>query len=87
MLFKEIISENWKPKTLLKQISVIVIFKNLGNHAHRALKKWKYIIYLEFNWKMPNRHKNCCCWCWWLGNLRHVPIFKSYHIVFVCWEG
>ena len=55
MLFKEIISENWKPNKLLKQISVIAILKNLGNNAQRASKKWKSMIYLEFNWRMPKK--------------------------------
>jgi len=57
MLFKEIVTENWKVNTLLKQISGILILKKLVNNVHRALKKWKFLIYSEFNRRMSNRHK------------------------------
>jgi len=30
--------------------------------------------------------RNCRCWCRWLGKLRHIPIFKSYHLVILLVE-
>jgi len=56
MLFKEIVTENWKVNTLLKQISGILILKKIINNAQRALKKWKFMICSEINRRMSNRH-------------------------------